>query len=190
MVPSDTAPFRDGVRRRRWASVVVGLGALVLVLAAVVATAVRGADDERLDEIDRAFGEHRNAFEAAVDRIDRIAADHPDALRIGWSLALVCVTDATGAEQCTDTSEEQRAAFRELSGASTVIRQSKDGGRVFFVFDVEDPPITYLLHDPDGRDPRAYAQAQGFGWGRQIDGRWSVLGHIKDVQEHSSMWVG
>ena len=55
-----------------------------------------------------------------------------------------------------------------------------------FVFDVEDPPVSYLVHDPDAE---AYADAQGFDPGRGLDDSWSALGYISDVEQQSSMWV-
>ena len=100
------------------------------------------------------------------------------------------MTDAAGEERCADTDEAQRSAFERLSGASTVVRQPQEGGRVFFVFDVENPPVSYVVHDPEARDAEAYAGAQGFDWGRELDDGWSTLGHISDVEQQSSMWVG
>ena len=64
-----------------------------------------------------------------------------------------------------------------------------DEGRVFFVPDVEEPPVSYVVHDPEARDAEAYADAQGFDWGRELDGGWSALGHSSDVEQQSSMWV-
>lgn len=171
-------------------SLVVAFGALVVVVVIVVSvfSAFRGMHDDRFDEIETGFGEHQAAFEAAVDRMAGWAAEHPDAVRIVWNQALVCVTDAGSGEQCTDTSTQEKAAFRQLARAR-VVWQAKDEGRVFFGFNFEDPPMQYLMYDPDDRDPREYAATQGFRWGRMIGDGWSLLGHIPDDEKESSMWM-
>lgn len=171
-------------------SLVVGVGALVAIVAIVasVFSAFRGMDDDRFDEIETGFEEHRTAFEAAVDRMAGWAADRPDAVRIIWSQGFVCVTDAGGGEQCTDTSTQEQEAFLQLAGATSVVWQAKDEGRVFFAFNFENPPMQYLMFDPGDRDPRAFADAHGFRWGRMIGDGWSLLGHIPDVEDASSMW--
>lgn len=172
-------------------SLVVGVGALVGIVAIVasVFSAFRGMDDDRLNEIETGFEEHQTAFEAAVDRMAGWAADHPDAVRILWNQAGVCVTDAGGGEQCTDASTQEQEAFLQLPGATSVVWQAKDDGRVFFAFNFHDPPIEYLMFDPGDRDPRAYADAHGFRGGRRIDDGWSVLGDIPDIEDRSSMWL-
>lgn len=195
--PSNTSPLPNRERPQRCArtlvrgSLVLAVGALVVVVAIVasVLSALRGMDDKRFDEIETGFEEHRTAFEAAVDRMAGWAAERPDAVRIGWTQSLVCVTDTGRAKQCTDTSMQERAAFRQLAGATRAVWQAKDDGRVFFAFNVQNPPIQYLMFDPDDRDPRAYAAAQGFRWGRSIGDGWSLLGEIPDVEKQSSMWM-
>lgn len=172
-------------------ALVVAFGPLVVVVAIVVSvfSAFRGMHDDRFDEIEAGFGEHQAAFEAAVDRMAGWAAEHPDAVRIGWTQSLVCVTDAGSGAQCTDTSSQERAAFRQLTRATRAVWQAKDDGRVFFAFNVQNPPIQYLMYDPHDRDPRAFADAHGFRWGRMIGDGWSLLGDIPDDEKESSMWM-
>lgn len=199
MLLINKSPLRDGGRRERWArtvvrgSMVVTIGALVVLVAitASIFSAFRGMDDDGFDEIEAGFREHQSAFEAAADRMAGWSADHPDAVRIVWTQAFVCFADAgVAGSQCTDASTQEQEAFLQLAGATRVAWQAKDDGRVFFRFNFGNSAVQYLMFDPDDRDPRAYADAHMFRWGRMIGDGWSLLGDMSEIEgEHSWMFA-
>lgn len=152
-------------------------GAFLLVAGGAflaLAGGVDGRNDARFDAVTEDFGAHQPTFEAAAERMSRFAADRPGATRIQWRWGTVCADHPSRADQCVETSADERAAFRKLPGAFAITWKAEDG-RVLFSSDPDSPPVRFIAFDPEGRDPQAYAEARGYRWGRQLGPRWSMF---------------
>lgn len=160
----------------------------VVVLGALEAHYGSGYDDRRFDTLEAKFDHGQAAFAKADARMRELVAAHPQAERIGWSLALICVRDARQADVCRATTARDQAAFAALRGADVIVYQAKDRGRTFFRFYGDDPPRYTLMHATDGTDVAAYAKDRGFRSTRSLGPGWTLLGPIPDVAREDDQW--
>jgi hypothetical protein len=160
----------------------------VVVLGALEAHFGSGFDDRRFDDLETAFDHRQPAFARADARMRELAAAHPRARRIAWSLGLICVRDAGRAEACEPTTPRDQAAYKDLPGVDVIVRQTKDAGRTFFRFYGDDPPRYTIMHASDGTDVAAYAEDHGFRSTRSLKPGWAILGPISDVDREEDQW--
>jgi hypothetical protein len=197
VIPSDAvASQRRGGRRSPGRVLLVTLIAVAtLFLASRVAVVLSlvthfssGYDDRQFDKLETQFDHRQAAFAKADARMRELAAAHPQAERIAWTLALICVRDAGQAEACKPTTPEDQATFAALRGADVIVHQAKDDGRAFFRFYGDDPPRYTIMHAPDGTDVKAYAEDRGFRGSRALKPGWAILGPIPDEDREDEQW--
>jgi hypothetical protein len=169
------------------------VAALILAWRVVVFGALEthfgsGFDDRRFDRLEAEFAHRQRAFARADARMRQLAAAHPRAERIGWSLALICVRDPGRAESCRPTTVRDQATYEALGGVDVIVRQSRDTGRTFFLFHGDDPPRYTIMHASDGTDTAAYAKDRGFRGTRSLKPGWVILGPIPDVDREDDQW--
>jgi hypothetical protein len=196
VAPSDTVGDRARSRGRSLvrALLLALLAVAVLVIAweAVVFLSVRdhfrsGFDDRRFDRLEADFDRDRAAFVAAGSRMRELVAAHPDAVRIGWSLMLICDREqARPADACERTGAADQAAFRALPNVDVVVHQAKDDGKVFLRFYGNDPPRYTIMSAPGDTD----ADDRGFRSHRALESGWTMLGPIPDEDRESEQWAG
>ncbi|MFI6090614.1 hypothetical protein [Streptomyces sp. NPDC051218] len=197
MARSDALELERRLRRRSPGRIV--LVTLIVVAALILAWRVvafgalekyfgSGFDDRRFDKLETEFDHRRRAFAQADARMRELAAAHPRAERIGWSLALICVRDAGRAESCEPTTPRDQATYEALGGVDVIVRQSKDDGRTFFRSYADDPPRYTIMHAHDGTDVAAYANDRGFRSTRSLKPGWVILGPIPDVDRENAQW--
>ncbi len=160
----------------------------VVVFGALEAHFGSGFDDRRFDKLETEFDHRQTAFAQADARMRELAAAHPQAERIAWSLALICVRDAGRAEACKPTTPRDQAAYEALPGVDVIVHQSKDDGRTFFRFYGDDPPRYTIMHASDGTDVAVYAKDHGFRSTRSLKPGWVILGPITDVDREDDQW--
>jgi hypothetical protein len=160
----------------------------VAVFGALEAHFGSGYDDRRFDKLETQFDHRQAAFTKADARMRELVAGHPQAERIGWSLALICVRDAAQAESCKPTTPEDQATYAALRGVDAIVHQSKDKGRTFFRFYGDDPPRYTIMHISDGTDVEAYAEDRGFRSSRALGPGWALLGPIPDLDREDEQW--
>ncbi|MEU8891537.1 hypothetical protein [Streptomyces sp. NPDC048442] len=197
MVPSDALEPERRRRRRSPGRIVlvtlIVVAALFLVWRVVVLGVLEahfgsGFDDRRFDKVETQFAHSRAAFAKADARMRELAAAHPQAERIGWSLTLICVREAGRAESCKQATAGDRAAYEALRGVDVIVHQSKDPGRTFFRLYGNDPPRYTIMHVSDGTDAVAYAKDRGFRGTRSLRPGWTLLGPIPDVEREDDQW--
>ncbi|MFF5251351.1 hypothetical protein ACFY4K_04725 [Streptomyces leeuwenhoekii] len=197
MARSDAPELERRLRRRSPGRIVlvtlIVVAALILAWRVVVLGALEahfgsGFDDRRFDELETEFDHRQPAFAQAGARMRELAAAHPQAERIAWSLALICVRDAGRAEACKPTTPRDRATYETLPGVDVIVHQSKDAGRTFFRFYGDDPPRYTIMHASDGTDVAAYAKDHGFRSTRPLKPGWVILGPIPDVDREDDQW--
>ncbi|WP_203663033.1 hypothetical protein [Actinocatenispora rupis] len=172
---------------------------LVVVVAVLVAWRVlvfgmlelhfgAGFDARRFDTLESQFDHRRTAFARADARMRQLAAAHPRAERIAWTMAMICVRDAGRAETCASPSPRDRATYDGLWGVDVIVRQSHDRGRTFFKLYGEDPPRYTIMRAPDGTDVDEYADDRGFRSTRDLTPGWTILGPIPDLDRENAQW--
>lgn len=144
---------------------------------------------QNVDAVEETFVDNRAGFEAAASYITELAQSEPDAIRIGWIRYEVCVIDSAMVETCRDATEAEDDLAERAWGATKVEWQAKDDGRVFFAFNNEEPPINYLMFDPQDRDAKKFAKKHGFSWERGLGDGWSIPGSIPNDDDDDAMWV-
>ena len=181
-------------RRGRRSPGRIVLVTLIVVAALVVAWrgAVLGAlelhfgsgfDKKRFDRLESEFDGSQAAFAQADARMRELVAAHPQATRISWTLALTCAGTA-----CEPATAEDKATYEALPGVDVIVYQSKDSGRTFYRFFMEDPPRYTIMHAPDDTDPAAWAEEHGFRSSRPLTPGWVILGPIPDVDRENEQW--
>ncbi|MGP3776131.1 hypothetical protein ACTWJ8_35420 [Streptomyces sp. SDT5-1] len=161
----------------------------VIVLGVLETHFGSGYDDRRFDTLEARFEHRQEAFAEADARMSELAAVHPRAERIGWSLALICVREpGRAADSCKPTSARDKARYESLGGVDVIVRQSHDKHRTFFRFYADDPPRYTLLHAPADTDVSSYAADRGFRTTRSLTSGWTLLGPIPDVHREDEQW--
>lgn len=160
----------------------------VAVISSLEAYFGSGYDDRRFDKLETQFDDRQAAFTKADARMRELVAAHPQAERIGWSLAWICVRDSGQAEACKPTTPDDQATFAALRGADVIVRQAKDEGCTFFRFYGDDPPRYTIMHVPDGTDVEAFAADRGLRSSRALEPGWALLGPIPDVDREDEQW--
>ena len=167
---------------------------LIVVAALVVAwrVAVFGAlelhfgsgfDKKRFDRLESEFDRSQAAFAQADARMRELVAAHPQAPRISWTRALICVRDA-----CEPATAQDKATYEALPDVNLIVHQSKDPGRTFFRLFMQDPPRYTIMHAPGDTDPAAWAKDRGFRSVRSLTPGWVILGPIPDVDRENDQW--
>jgi hypothetical protein len=170
---------------------VLGAGVLALVLVTGSTILSFWAFDDhyrtqKADKVEQAFQDNRESFDATADYITQLAQFEPAAIEIAWTSNSVCVMDSGRARTCRDATQTEV----DLRAPASVARwQAKDDGRVFFSFNRDDPPNTYLMYDPQERDHKQFAREHGFTWERDLGDGWSIPGSIPDDDDYDDMWV-
>lgn len=186
-----TSPERR-LRRR----LPVGAVALVTLLSSIVAGCGvpnltnfdADYDHREMDRIERAFEGDREAFEAAVARMQEFVADHPDAEQIGWTGHFLCLTTLEAGYACEDGEAADLELIRRVPGIDGVVYQVKDGDRVYFRFNLNHPPVYHLMFAPDDPDPESFADDRGFRAHRELSDGWTLLGPIEDRDQEDAQW--
>ncbi|WP_020672468.1 hypothetical protein [Amycolatopsis nigrescens] len=160
----------------------------VVVIGSLEAHFGSGYDDRRFDKLETKFEHGQVAFAEADARMREVLAAHPQAERISWIPALICVREAGRAEACTPTTPQDQATYEGLPGVDVVVHQSKDAGRVFFRCYGDDPPRYTIMHASDGTDVTTYAEDRGFRSTRSLKPGWAVLGPIPDLDREDDQW--
>jgi hypothetical protein len=160
----------------------------VVVFGALEAHFGSGYDDRRFDKLETQFDHRQAPFAKADARMRELLAAHPQAERIGWSQALICVRDAGRDEACKPTTPQDQATYEALRGVDVIVHQSKDDGRTFFRFYGDDPPRYTIMHVSDGTDVAAYAKDRGFRSTRSLKPGWALLGPIPDEDREDEQW--
>ncbi|MEV5886647.1 hypothetical protein AB0L74_28820 [Streptomyces sp. NPDC052020] len=199
MVRSDALERERRLRRRSPGRIVlvtlIVVAALFLAWRVVVSGALEahfgsGFDDRRFDEPETEFDHRKTAFAQADARMRELAAAHPRAGRIAWSLALICVRDAGRTEACEPTTARDQATYEALPGVDVIVRQSKDDGRTFFRFHGDDPPRYTIMHAPDGTDVARTAQRPRRVAGPFVLWRYASPRHRSHLRAFSGRRVG
>jgi hypothetical protein len=162
---------------------VAGVVAVTLGIGFVCWSIWKFQDDARAQNVDAAeesFTDNRDGYESAAAYIAQLAESEPDAVRIGWTISLVCATDESAEEMCRDTTSDEEAAQRSAPGATLVVWYAKDQGRVLFAFKDDEADTTFLMFDPEARDAKNFAKERGFTWERDLGDGWSIPGSIRD----------
>ncbi|WIM92696.1 hypothetical protein ACTOB_004649 [Actinoplanes oblitus] len=181
-------------RRGRRSPVRIVLVTLIVVAALVVAWrgAVLGAlelhfgsgfDKKRFDRLESEFDRSPAAFTQADARMRELVAAHPQAPRVSWTRALVCVGDV-----CEHATAKDKAIYEALPDVDLIVYQSKDSGRTFFRLFMQDPPRYTIMHAPGDTDPAAWAENRGFRSIRSLTPGWVILGPIPDVDRENDQW--
>ena len=181
-----------------WPTTRLGISLVVAVLTMITASAcgrlaggVAGtADDPTFDRLAVEFDDNHDAFVDAADRTLTVADANPEMERIAWLVLARCMAEPGESMNCTDTDDGDQALYQALPNVSTVVFQRRDPDRVFFRFNVEDPPVFHLMFAPDEPDPAAYAEGAGFRSHRKLDGGWTILGPIDDQDDYDAQFPG
>ena len=160
----------------------------VAVVGALEAHFGSGFDDRRFDKLETEFDHRQAAFGKAEARMRELVAAHPQAERIGWSMAWICVRDAGQAEACKPTTPDDQATYGALWGTDVIVHQAKDEGRTFFRVYGNDPPRYTIMHVADGTDVEAFADDRGFRSSRALEPGWALLGPIPDLDRENEQW--
>ena len=147
-----------------------------------------GFDHRRFDKLETEFDNTQAAFSAAEGRMRELATSHPQAERIVWTRAWLCVRDAGRAEVCQRPTPDDEAMYLALPSTDRIVRQAKDQGHTFFCFYGEDPPRYTIMHAPDGTDVDDFADDRGFRSTRALDPGWTILGPIPDIDREVEQW--
>lgn len=147
-----------------------------------------GFDHRRFDKLETEFDHTREAFSKADARMGELAAAHPQAERIVWTRAWMCVLDAGRAEVCQRPAPDDEAMYLALPSTDRIVRQAKDQERTFFCFYGEDPPRYTIMHVSDGTDVDAFADDRGFRSTRSLEPGWALLGPIPDIDRENAQW--
>jgi hypothetical protein len=140
---------------------------------------------QNVDAVEKVFLENKSEYDATAAYVAQVAESEPEALRVSWTHARFCVANSDLKKTCREPTE----AERELrSPAGVVVWNAKDDGRVFFSFNQEEPPLNYLMFDPQERDPQQFAREHGFTWERDLGDGWSIPGSILDDGDFDDMW--
>jgi len=197
MVSSDDA----GTRRTRRIWIVPASVAAVLLGVAVIVALVLGVfwwgiwqsqehgRAQNVDAVEETFRDNRAGFDATASYITELAESEPDAIRIGWPPHRICVIDAALEKTCRDATEAEETLEQGVPGAAMIEWQAKDDGRVFFMFNQEEPPANNLMFDPQERDAKDFAKKHGFSWERDLGDGWSIPGSIPNDDDADAMWV-
>jgi hypothetical protein len=119
----------------------------------------------------------------------QLAAAHPQAQRIGWTLTGICVSEAGQADACELTTPDDRATFAALpTNTAVVVPQAKDPWRTFFRLFANHPLRYAIMHAPDGTDVKAYAEDRGFRGSKALKPGWAILGPIPDEDREDEQW--
>ncbi|WP_028046015.1 hypothetical protein [Cellulomonas sp. URHE0023] len=195
-----TLPPRAAGRRRQ--AVRVALVAMLLVVAVLIGRAALalyaldanlggGVDESRFDALEAGFDHDPGAFDAAAARMQELVAAHPEATRVGWSLALVGVSSSAGDDVFEDAGAADQALFAGLPHeAYVVVHQAKDPDRTFFRFFHDPGPSYTVMYAPEDADPQRFADDRGFDGYRSLGPGWTLLGPIPDDQRESEQWLG
>jgi hypothetical protein len=160
----------------------------VAVIGSLEAHFGSGFDHRRFDKLETEFDHTQAAFSSAEGRMRELVAAHPQAERIVWTRASICVRDAGRADVCQPTTPDDQATYVALPGADRIVHQAKDQERTFFCFYGEDPPRYTIMHVDDGTDVKAFAQDRGFRSNRALEAGWALLGPIPDVDREDEQW--
>ncbi|TDW95084.1 hypothetical protein EV137_2417 [Kribbella pratensis] len=145
-----------------------------------------GFDHRRFDKLETAFDHTR--FSKAEARMGELVAAHPQAERIVWTHAWICVRDPGRAEVCKRTTPGDQATYLALPSADRIVHQAKNQDRTFFCFYGEDPPRYTIMHAPDGTDVEEFADDRGFRSTRALEPGWTILGPIPDLDRETAQW--
>ena len=160
----------------------------VAVIASLEVHFGSGFDHRRFDKLETEFDNTQAAFSEAEGRMRELAAAHPQAERIVWTRAWICVRDAGRAEVCQRPTPDDEAMYLALPSTDRIVRQAKDQERTFFCFYGEDPPRYTIMHAPDGTDVKAFAKDRGFRSTRSLGQGWVLLGPIPDLDRENEQW--
>jgi len=170
---------------------VLGVVAALFGLAACTTSSLdpnTSLDNRRFDRLQAAFDEDPAVFETAVAPIEGWIAANPAADRISWIYLQWCTSGADQPRTCTDTTAGEQQVLGGLPNPDAIVYQSKDPGRIFFRFDVNDPPVYHVMYAPGDTDPAAYAEERGFRSFRVLLNAWTILGPIPDNDRYSDQF--
>lgn len=146
-------------------------------------------DNRSFDRLEVSFDESAVEFDAAAELMRDQLADVPDIEWASWSFTRWCVTRLNQPQECRDVSPEEEAVFNPLPNPAVIRYQAKDGDRIFFRFNVNDPPQYHVMHQGERLEQSDFVADRGFRSSRELGDGWTILGPIPEEEDFFEQWL-